>query len=178
VYGDTWEWDGVTWTERTPPSGPTPRQQHELVYDPQRQRVVLLGGQNGANYVDDVWEWDGTSWAAVAPQQSAPARQFSAAVYEPIRRQLVRFGGQDLAFALHDDTWALGYESPIPTERCVLAAVDGDGDGLAGCADPDCWARCSPQCPPGTACPASAPRCGDGTCDLVEDSFLCPSDCP
>jgi cysteine-rich repeat protein len=30
--------------------------------------------------------------------------------------------------------------------------TDGDGDGLVGCADPDCWWTCTPTCPPGTSC--------------------------
>src|SRR5262249_25240771 len=55
---------------------------------------------------------------------------------------------------------------------------DTDGDGLEGCDDPDCWARCTPDCPPGASCPENAPRCGDGTCNLLlEDCHLCPLDC-
>lgn len=44
---------------------------------------------------------------------------------------------------------------------------DFDGDGTAGCTDEDCWKRCTPLCPPGTSCPASAIRCGDSACDCM-----------
>ena len=43
-------------------------------------------------------------------------------------------------------------------EPCAL-----DGDGLRGCADPDCWASCG--------------ACGNGTCDPLETCSSCPSDC-
>jgi hypothetical protein len=39
-----------------------------------------------------------------------------------------------------------------PDETCV-AGEDADGDGLAGCADADCWWSCGPACPVATSCP-------------------------
>ncbi|HSD90385.1 MAG TPA: DUF4215 domain-containing protein [Kofleriaceae bacterium] len=44
------------------------------------------------------------------------------------------------------------YTSTLPDETCA-AAEDADGDGLAGCDDPDCWMQCHPACPPGVPCP-------------------------
>ena len=64
--------------------------------------------------------------------------------------------------------------SEVPQDLCI--EVDTDGDTLIGCDDPDCWARCTPFCPPHTSCPADVPRCGDGTCSRVESTRLCP-DC-
>jgi hypothetical protein len=70
------------------------------------------------------------------------------------------------------------FESAVhPADRCMRAADDTDGDGLAGCADPDCFARCRPMCSPGAPCDASYPHCGDGTCSAVEDYLICPDDC-
>ncbi|HTL38830.1 MAG TPA: DUF4215 domain-containing protein [Kofleriaceae bacterium] len=42
--------------------------------------------------------------------------------------------------------------SSLPDESCV-AGEDADGDGAAGCADPDCWWSCWPACPVATSCP-------------------------
>jgi cysteine-rich repeat protein len=42
--------------------------------------------------------------------------------------------------------------SATPLETCN-AGEDADGDGLADCADPDCWWACTPACPPYTTCP-------------------------
>lgn len=69
---DTWEWNGKTWTEVTPPSNnPPPRMRHAMAFDPVKQRVVLFGGGNGGTFRDDTWEWDGASWQQVLSQ---PAR--------------------------------------------------------------------------------------------------------
>lgn len=42
--------------------------------------------------------------------------------------------------------------SSLPDETCA-PTDDADGDGLAGCADPDCWQTCGPACPLATTCP-------------------------
>jgi cysteine-rich repeat protein len=44
------------------------------------------------------------------------------------------------------------WTSATPFETCE-AGVDGDGDGLAACDDPDCWPRCAAACPPLASCP-------------------------
>ena len=42
--------------------------------------------------------------------------------------------------------------SSLADETCA-ATDDADGDGAAGCADPDCWQTCGPACPVATSCP-------------------------
>ena len=44
VHGDTWKWDGNTWTQLFPPVSPSPRYQHKLVYDNVRGVFVTFGG--------------------------------------------------------------------------------------------------------------------------------------
>jgi len=44
------------------------------------------------------------------------------------------------------------YASSLPDETCA-PGVDADGDGLAGCDDPDCWWACHPACPYAATCP-------------------------
>src|SRR5262245_30495730 len=41
VLGDTWLWDGTTWTNAAPATAPTPRAMHAMAYDVARNRVVL-----------------------------------------------------------------------------------------------------------------------------------------
>ena len=43
------------------------------------------------------------------------------------------------------------YVSDTPLESCITD-TDDDGDGLASCADPDCFWACT-RCPPYTSCP-------------------------
>src|SRR5436309_145576 len=65
--GDTWEWDGTSWTQRAS-SGPPPRYKHAMAYDSARGRVVLFGGDGAAGpYLADTWEWDGTAWTQRSP---------------------------------------------------------------------------------------------------------------
>ncbi len=44
--GDTWEWDGNTWTQRAT-DGPSPRHDHAMAYDSARGVTVLYGGRLG-----------------------------------------------------------------------------------------------------------------------------------
>lgn len=66
-------------------------------------------------------------------------------------------------------------------EACEDATVDSDGDGQMGCADPDCWWRCDPSCPPrapAATCAIGRARCGDGVCSSeLENPAICPLDC-
>ncbi|MCC6357706.1 MAG: hypothetical protein IT450_03100 [Phycisphaerales bacterium] len=55
-YGDTWEWDGATWTRRAT-TGPLPRNNPLMAFDESRGVTVLHGGVRG-----DTWEWDGIEW--------------------------------------------------------------------------------------------------------------------
>lgn len=57
--GDTWEWDGTNWTQRTHAHSPPARSDHGMAYDSLRGVTVLQWGDNGTN---DTWEWDGTDW--------------------------------------------------------------------------------------------------------------------
>ena len=61
---ETWEWDGNTWTQRTPATSPSPRFLSGMAYDSGRDVSVLFGGQvqdfalNG-----ETWEYTGSEVA-------------------------------------------------------------------------------------------------------------------
>ena len=177
---DTWEWDGTTWTDRTPtatPVSPPSRTNFVMVYEGTRQRVLLFGGQIGTMLYDDTWEWDGARWAARSPVLSPPRRAYAAATYDAFHGEVVMFAGKQVEDV--DDTWTYRFlQADAPRDQCQDATADTDLDGLKGCADPDCWGRCTPLCPPGASCAPPSPHCGDGVCSAVEDYLLCPADCP
>lgn len=60
-YGDTWEWDGRKWTEVTA-SGLGKRFMHAMAYDEKRGSVVLYGGSDGQQNLDDTWILAGGVW--------------------------------------------------------------------------------------------------------------------
>ncbi|MBI5527235.1 MAG: hypothetical protein HY897_12945 [Deltaproteobacteria bacterium] len=99
-----WEWDGTlgTWTDRTPAgTKPLARWGHAMVYDEERQRVVVFGGSyydGSSRYLADTWEWDGAAgiWIERTPAGVKPgARSRHAMAYDSTRRKVVLFGGTD-----------------------------------------------------------------------------------
>ena len=244
--GDTWEWDGTSWTQHAV-NGPPARVFASFAYDPSRKRLVLFGGTDGDTDYADVWTWDGATWVAVTPASgTAPnGRSRMAWAWNPLRNRMLMFGGfsglsgatddawewngvgwreidaefrppnTDLPFAVPSTDgqamyvmapslaapWRLTWQNGNNFEQCS-GGLDIDGDGLVGCADPDCIAICSPTCEPSQPCPASSPRCGDhapgvfencrncnedlgacalcgdAICDGTETSSTCQGDCP
>jgi hypothetical protein len=109
--GDTWEWDGTTWTERAT-TGPTPRVLGPgMAYDSTRQRTVLFGGFDGA-YRNDTWEWNGTSWTQRLVT-GPTARNGHAMAFDSQRGRIVLFGGGGGAA----DTWE--WDGSVWTQRLV-----------------------------------------------------------
>jgi hypothetical protein len=53
--GDTWEWDGTHWSP-LPVSGPSARTFVKMVYDQRRRKLVLFGGHDGTQFLNDTWE--------------------------------------------------------------------------------------------------------------------------
>jgi hypothetical protein len=171
-----WSWNGMTWTQDV---AELARAGHAMTYDSARRKVLVFGGQQvnspSTPLLGDLRELDGADWRTV-PTAAPPPGRFGAAVfYDPIRHALVVFGGATTVQGTAE-TWLLRWESATPDDACD--GTDADADGLAGCADPDCWARCTPRCMPGTTCDAADPFCGDLVCNpYLEEAALCPSDC-
>jgi hypothetical protein len=63
--GDTWEWDGTTWTQRED-AGPPARQLARSAWDPVTARTVLFAGRANGPAFFDTWAWDGDQWKQVA----------------------------------------------------------------------------------------------------------------
>jgi hypothetical protein len=73
---DTWEYDGTTWAQTTPPQSPGASEQVGMVYDRRRARTVMFGGWLSPN--DQAWEYVGADPSctySLAPS-SANVRDF------------------------------------------------------------------------------------------------------
>ena len=102
LLGDTWSWDGESWT-LLGTDGPPPRATHRLVYDSSRHRVVLFGGWGEDELLGDTWEWDGQTWERRATEGPAP-RFASRMAYDEAREVTVLFGGRAGGIDF-GDTW-------------------------------------------------------------------------
>jgi hypothetical protein len=124
---DTWQ---PVVTSGTPPS---PRVFYAMVYDPVRQRMLMIGGQ--PSLMNDVWalslsgspQWTQLSAAGVAPSP----RYSHHAIYQPGPDRILVFGGFDGSY--RNDVWALSLAgtptwtqllpSGTPPEGRLAAAV-------------------------------------------------------
>ncbi len=104
-YGDTWEWNGSTWTQVFPSTSPSRRYYQGMAYDSKRGVTVLFGGNSSAGlYFGDTWEWNGSTWTQVATTGPA-ARTTQTMAYDSKRGMTVLFGGLFTGPIYFGDTW-------------------------------------------------------------------------
>ncbi len=101
--------------------------------------VVLLGDGTG-----QMWERTGAQWTQL---DSLPIAVDGGMAYDPVQGRVFVLGTIAGGTLLLVRTTTSG----APDETCE-PGVDADGDGLAGCDDPDCYWACG-GCPPYTTCP-------------------------
>jgi hypothetical protein len=105
--GETWEWNGATWTQRTG-TGPSPRYGHAVVYDSARGVTVLFGGLIGSipgTPNGETWEWNGAAWTQRMVSGPSPRSQHAMA-YDAVRGVSVMFGGTSGgSTGLNGETW-------------------------------------------------------------------------
>jgi len=156
---DTWEWDGTSWLQLTPLDHPM-RSAGAMTYDRDRGTVLYREAAG------EVWEWDGQAWRSLEVQNAGPSGD-GRFVFHTAERESAAFVAGKLSL--------LSPRGQV-SENCTLD-LDVDGDGLRGCADDDCWGRCSSECPPGSVGCTSQASCGDLSCGSLETCWTCPGDC-
>jgi hypothetical protein len=91
-HGDTWEWDGVRWTE-VKTTGPSARDHVSMAYDPVRGTTVLHGGGLGPVDPGETWAYDGTKWTRITA--SGPRRRYARLEFDAGSQSLLLYGGFD-----------------------------------------------------------------------------------
>ena len=123
----TWEWDGVTWTQRTAVLPLVDFAGAGLAFDASRGRTVMFCSRKNQPTIMDTWEWDGATWTQRTPSQSPPARSWSTMAYDEARARVVLYGGlQSQTVAFHD-TWE--WDGITWTQRFPATSFAG----LMGC---------------------------------------------
>ena len=131
-----WEWDGTSWRSSSPTpdvAWPSWREDHGLVYDAARRRIILDGGIDELLDEPSEWTWDGTTWtprAVADPELDGDLgfRSRHSFAYDSGRDTLLAFGGPN-----HDDALWEGFGGEAVSPAQVLL-VDF---GAAQAADPE-----------------------------------------
>ena len=178
-FDDVWALDRENnrWVQRASFVGPREGHTVDRVFG----RLRVFGGFAGnLDPVSDTWVF-GSTWEQVHASR-ASRRGGHAAFPSRDGTAMIVWGGEldgtyDAPTRVLGDVQLLRTDNIHPYELCE-AGVDNDLDGLVGCADADCWASCTPLCPPGAVCRGDLPRCGDALCNSsLENCRSCPSDC-
>ena len=104
ITNQTWEWNGVDWTQRTSTNTPSPRHSSAMAFDAARGVQVLFGGTNTQGELAETWEWNGIDWTQRFLATSPPARTIAAMAFDATRGRIVMFGGIS-GRNLFGDTW-------------------------------------------------------------------------
>ncbi|MCA8948384.1 MAG: hypothetical protein KDE27_02710 [Planctomycetes bacterium] len=126
---DTMELVGGTWTKRSMPIAPAPRESTTMVFDEVRRTIVLFGGFiHPSTWDDNTWEYDGETWRQLATTVRPPARYSAVMSWDSTRQRAVLFSGLDSTGTLLGDTWEWdgvawlqGTPSIAPPPRSVAA---------------------------------------------------------
>jgi hypothetical protein len=121
IVAETWIWDGIRWTKRSPHH--VPPRPDSMTYAPAIGRLVLLAGAT-------TWTWDGSDWVELVTSPSPSARSGPILAYDFVNQQVVMYGGRGPAFPMIE-TWVLNLPSlEIVIRPTALRRVNPPGGSL------------------------------------------------
>ncbi|MFH1230483.1 MAG: fibronectin type III domain-containing protein [Planctomycetota bacterium] len=140
---ETWEWDGIDWTLRTPAHKPPGRRYPAMAYDSGRNKIVLFGGETDSSYSDETWEWDGTDWTLRTPIHKPSALWGTAMAYDSNRHKTLLYRG----FCWTNELWEWNgidwtlIKSPAnsSTKSSYAMAYDSSRNRIVCIGDDETW---------------------------------------
>jgi hypothetical protein len=93
------------WFNMTTSNKPSARYGHGMAYDSERGKVVIFGGYNGSDPVNDTWVYDleTNNWAKMNPSNNPSVRYLTVMAYDSEYGKFVLFGGYDGSSS--NETW-------------------------------------------------------------------------
>ena len=79
VPGETWTWNGVTWTRQYPTTSPFLLAESQIIYDSASGEVLLFTAPLNGHY--ELWAWNGADWTEQAPLPYWSKRPIGAPIY-------------------------------------------------------------------------------------------------
>ena len=127
LLGDTWTWDGGSWTQQHPAVSPSPRSQSVMAFDAAHGVVLLYGGfapGAGPDTSRQTWTWDGSNWHQMTTAHSPAATGEMA--YDAKRNQVIfvgaaSFGGGVVHAIPAPPAVAPAHPGTAPTPGLVIA---------------------------------------------------------
>ncbi len=121
-FNDLWAFDyqTLTWTPIKATNQPDGRLSPGMVYDPDHHQIILFGGHDTQDRIDDTWVFDleENEWTEVAPAISPSPRSDMDITYDHENKVVILFGGycQEYTRELCDDTWVFDPTTTTWTE--------------------------------------------------------------
>src|SRR5260370_4332861 len=83
------------------------REYSAVAFNPTTSQLIVFGGDNTVNVVNDTWAFDGTRWNLLQPLQSPSPRTSAAMTYFPVTNTIILFGGDTHTApnGLRNGTW-------------------------------------------------------------------------
>ncbi|MCU0867309.1 MAG: hypothetical protein MUC36_26295 [Planctomycetes bacterium] len=91
-YGETFEWNGASWSNRGPAACGT-REYPGLAFAPQTQHTIVYGGWRYPVMLGDTWRWNGVFWQQLAPTTNPGARRQVGMFLDAQRQSVVMVAG-------------------------------------------------------------------------------------
>lgn len=133
---DVWELSlsrAPSWSALMPAGPPpSPRYQHDAVYDAVHDRMIVFCGLDATGDRSDTWALSlsgAPAWTELAPTGAAPAaRHQSSAIADPARDRMIVFGGLGLGYL--SDVWQLSLGDTLAW--ALLAPTGAAPPGMYG----------------------------------------------
>lgn len=137
LLGDTWLWNGESWTPLNSKGAPSPRSGHAMAYDPINGYVVMYGGTTSNGASNETWLFNGSEWTLYTYLGPSP-RAGHSMFYDEGRERVVLVGGLPQAPGVTvAETWEWTgsnwrtIESQGPSPRINADAAYDSSRGLA-----------------------------------------------
>lgn len=136
---ETWvyKYSTNTWTNMKPIVSPSPRQQHQMAYDPVNRVTVLFGGHNGSpNFYNELWVYDysANTWAQLEQPAAPPPRYIGAFSYDADQQLFVLYGGVEPSIPMYgtNSVWTLKLSGVMGNQPPVAVATVDPTAGNVG----------------------------------------------
>lgn len=114
LTGPVPEWSELT-PAGTPPAG---RTEHSAIFDDVMDRLIVFGGFDNVNVLNDVWELtlgSSPTWTQLTPTGTPPpSRASHIAAFDRLRDRMIVYGGWNWpnGSSYFDDVWAMSLAGP------------------------------------------------------------------